>query len=160
MAIRDNGKRYTDEQRAEFLEVASEIGITRAMRKLGYPASWTAGKRWMDSAGIEPALDEIKAQAKAYHDWYQTEDLLVVAEEGIRRVHLELQRTDLSPDEHKKMSEALQKYANTWRLLQDKATSITETQHKDSFDLELADVLGAEKARNTLIEKEVESETN
>lgn len=158
MTNRDNGKRYTDEQRTEFLETASEIGITRAMRKLGYPASWTAGKRWMDSAGIDIPLDEIKAKAAAHREWYTTEDLLLVAQAGIQRVYLELQQTDLDADQHKKMSEAFQKYVNSWRLLQEKATSITETQHKDSFDLELADVLGAEQARNALIEKEVESE--
>lgn len=150
---------YSDQQRAEFLELASEVGITRAMRELNYPKSWGVGKRWMDAAGINPPLDEIKAKAAAMHDWYQTEDVLLVAQEGIKRVHLELQQTGLSPDEHKKMSEAFQKYVNSWRLLQEKATSITETQHKDGFDLELADVLGAEQARNALIEKEVESDT-
>ena len=149
---------YTDEQRAAFLELASEIGITRAMRQLGYPLSWNAGNKWCEAAGIKPALDEIKQQAALAHDWYKTEDLLLVAQQGVRRVYEDLQRTDLTPDEHKKMSEAFQKYANTWRLLQDKATSITENHTKDSFDLELADVLGKEQARNALIEKEVESE--
>jgi|SRR6478735_12791428 len=156
---RDNGKRYTDEQRAEFLEVASEIGIARAQRKLGFPAGWNTGQRWMQAAGIEIPLDEIKAAAKAHDDWYKTEDVLLVTEEGIKRVYEELQRTQFTPDEHKKMSEALQKYANTWRLLQDKATNISETHTKDGMDLALFDVLNAENARNALIEKEVVSDT-
>lgn len=154
-----HGMRYTDEQRNDFLELASEIGITRAMRQLKYPLSWTAAKGWVDAAGITIPLDELKAKAAAARDWYTTEDLLVVAQAGIQRVYLELQQTDLDADAHKKMSEAFQKYVNSWRLLQEKATSITETQHKDGFDLDVLDLMNAEKARNALIEKEAESET-
>lgn len=150
--------RYTDVQRADFLELASEVGITRAMRQLGYPLSWTAAKGWVDAAGIDIPLDEIKAKAAAARDWYTTEDLLLVAQAGIQRVYLELQATGLSPDEHKKMSEAFQKYANTWRLLQDKATSITETHSKDGMDLEIVDLLNSVEAKNARIEQEVESD--
>jgi len=152
-----SNKAYTDQQRADFLELTVEIGITRAMRKLGYPDAWGTAKRWCDSAGIEVPIDEIKAQAKAHHDWYETEDLLVVAQEGIRRVHEDLQRSDLTPDEHKKMSEALQKYSNTWLLLQGKATSVSETRTKDNTDIALMELLNEEKARNTLIEQEANS---
>lgn len=145
---------YTDTQRAEFLEVAAEVGITRAMRRLGYPAGWHTAKRWVDAAGIEVPLDEIKAQAKAHHDWYQTEEMLLVAQAGIERVYLELQRTDLDPDQHKKMSEAFQKYANTWLLLQGKANNINETRHKDSMDVGLMALLEQESKRNQELEQE------
>jgi hypothetical protein len=148
---------YTDEQRAEFLERASEIGITRAMRQLGYPASWVTGKSWMESAGIEAPLDELKAQAAAHHDWYQTEDLLLVGQEGIKRVVEALQNTNLSPDEQKKLSEAYQKYANTWLLLQGKANAISETRHKDNSDIALMELLNEEAARNANLDKEAKS---
>lgn len=148
---------YTDEQRAEFLERASEIGITRTMRELGYPASWVTGKTWADSAGIELPLDEIKAQAKAHHDWYETEELLIVAQAGIRRTAEVLATADLTPDEHKKMSEAYQKYANTWLLLKGKANSINETRHKDSMDVGLMELLNEEAARNATLDAEVMS---
>lgn len=151
---------YSDKQRAEFLEVASEIGITRAIRKLGYPAGWTTAKRWIDAAGIEVPIDEIKAQAKSHHDWYQTEDMLIVAQEGIARVHEELQRSDLNPDEHKKMSEAFQKYANTWLLLQGKANNINETRHKDDADIALTELLNEERMRNTSLDNESDSLKN
>lgn len=145
---------YSDEQRAEYLQVAAEIGITRAMRKLKYPNSWATAKSWIEAAGIEVPLDSIKAQAKAHHDWYQTEDLLVVAQEGIQRVHLELQQSDLTPDEHKKLSEAFQKYSNTWLLLQGKANNISETRSRDALDMDIMDLINAENAKNTLIEQE------
>lgn len=148
---------YTDEQRADFLELASEIGITRAMRELGFPKHWATGKSWADAAGISLPLDEIKAQAKAHHDWYETEDMLLVAQEGIKRTHEVLVNSDLSPDEHKKMSEAFQKYANTWLLLHGKANSINETRHKDSMDVGLMELLNEEAARNAALDKEVKS---
>lgn len=145
---------YTDEQRAEYLELAAEIGITRAMRTLGYPSSWTTGMKWVKAAGISVPLDEIKAQAKAHHDWYTTEDMLVVAQEGIMRVHQELQATSLTPDEHKKMSEAFQKYANTWLLLQGKANSISESRVADGTDVALMELLNEERMRNATLDTE------
>lgn len=145
---------YTDVQRSDFLEVASDIGISRAMRKLGYPAGWGTAKSWMDAAGISVPLDEIKAKAKEHHQWYETEDMLLIAQEGLQRVYLELQQTELNPDEHKKLSEAYQKYANTWLLLQGRANSINENRSKDSMDLGIIDMLNEEKARNALIEND------
>ena len=145
---------YTNEQRAEYLELAAEVGITRAMRTLGYPKSWASGQKWVQRAGIEVPLDTIKAIAKAHHDWYTTEDMLVVAQEGISRVHMELQTTTLTPDEHKKMSEAFQKYANTWLLLQGKANSINETRTKDGTDVALMELLNSELSRNDTLDME------
>ena len=150
-------KAYSNEQRAAFLELASEIGITRAMRQLKYPASWRTGQMWMNAAGIEIPLDEIKAQAKAHHDWYTSEEMLLVAQEGVMRVHLELQQTNLDPDQHKKLSEAFQKYANTWLLLQGKANNINETRTRDSIDVSLMELINEENMRNSEIEKGVES---
>ena len=145
---------YTNQQRAEFLELASEIGITRAKRKLGFPTSWITGKRWAEAAGIELPLDEIKAQAAAHNDWYTTEELLVVVQEGLRRAQEALENSDdLDPDQQKKLAEAVQKYTNTWLLLQGKANSISEHRTKDSMDLALVDLLNEEKMRNAMIEE-------
>ena len=150
---------YSNEQIATFLELASEIGITRSMRKLGYPASWGTAKRWVDAAGIEVPIDELKAIAKEHHAWYQTEELLLVAQEGIMRVYLELQQADLDPDQHKKLSEAFQKYSNSWLLLQGKANNINETRRKDSMDIGLMELINNEMNRNAEIENGVESNT-
>lgn len=145
---------YTNEQRAEFLELSSEIGISRARRRLGFPNTWATGKRWHDEAGLEVPLDAIKSQSQAHNDWYKTEDMLLVAQEGIQRVYEELQSTNLTPDEHKKMSESFQKYTNTWLLLQGKANNINETRHKDSADLAIMDLINEEKMRNEVLDKE------
>lgn len=151
--------KYSNEQIADFLELASEIGLTRAKRQLGYPNSWATAKRWADAAGISLPLDEIKAQAAAHHDWYRTEEVLVVVQEGLRRAQEALENSEaLDPDQQKKLAEAVQKYTNTWLLLQGKANSISEHRSKDGMDLALMDLLNEEKARNALIEsKEDES---
>lgn len=147
-------KRYTDEEIAHFLEVAKDIGIGRAIRKLGYPDSWGTAKRWAVARGIEIEVDDLKARSKSYHDWYTTEEALLVAQEGMARVHEALTERDLLPDEQKKLSEAFQKYANTWMLLQGKATNINESRHTDSMDIELNELLNEQRIRNEEKEKE------
>lgn len=148
---------YTDEQRAVFIETASEIGITRTMRKLGYPESWASGKRWMDAANVAVPLDEIKAKAKAHHDWYETEELLLVGQELLMRIHLMAQQDNLTPDEVKKFAESYQKVSNTWLLLQGKATNINESRHKDSQDIALMELINEENARNNSLDMEAKS---
>lgn len=145
-------KRYDDEEIAEFLELATEIGIARAIRQLGYPNSWGTAKRWADARGITITVDDLKAKSKEFNDWYDTEELLIVAQAGIQRVNEQLQEADLTPDEQKRLSEAFQKYVNTWSLLKGKATTITETRQSDGMDLEIVDLLNEERARNAAIE--------
>lgn len=148
---------YTDAEIAEFLELASEIGITRAKKELGYPSGWGTAKRWVDNAGIEVPLDSIKAQAAAHWEWYKAEEMLVVAKEGMLRVIDSLQNDDLTADEQKKLAEAFQKYTNTALLLEGKATSITESRKKDSLDVGLMELLNEERARNASIEQSEEA---
>lgn len=144
--------KYTDEQRATFLELALEVGITRAKRQLGFPHSWQTGKTWADAAGIELPLDDIKAQAAAAYDWYKTEDLLITVQEGLRRAQEALENSEgMSPDDQKKLAEAVQKYTNTWLLLQGKANSISE-RRETLPNIELLSLFAEEEARNTEIE--------
>lgn len=151
--------KYTDSQISEFLAIAEEIGITRAMRDLGYPESWATGKRWAELRGIEMPLDEVKARAAAAHDWYKTEDFLIVAQEGVKRIYLELTTNNsLLPDDHKKLSEALTKHYDVWAKAQGKATSINETRNTDALDAGLQELLNMETAKNSLRDTEVTSE--
>lgn len=145
-------KVYTDQEIATFLELASEIGITRAKRQLGYPHSWSTGQRWVEGAGISVPLDELKAQAAAHNDWYKTEEILKVVQEGFIRAFEALQTEDLDPDQQKKLAEAVQKYSNTWLLLQGKANNINENRKTDSTDIELMELYAMERARNQDIE--------
>lgn len=159
-----NFKRYSEEEIVAFLEVAKDEGIGKAIRLMGYPTSWSTAYRWVKGRGIEVPLDEIKQKSKAFHDWYETEELLVVGQETLQRISEKLSTDEtLDADSIKKLSESYQKVANTWLLLQGKANSISESRTKDSTDLEIMDMLNAERARNQLIETDstntVESET-
>lgn len=132
---------YTDQQINEFLELAQEIGIGRAKRKLKYPGSWATAQRWAEMRGVEVDVDTIMQRRKLKGLHMQTDDLLLVAEEGISRVAEELDNTFLDPDGHKKLSEAFQKYVNSWRLLQEKATSIANTYERTQQDLEIEELI-------------------
>lgn len=140
-------KRYTDQQRAEFIELAQEVGIGRAIRQMGYP-TWPAAQKWVKAAGVEISLNKIMSEAKKYHTYYEVEDLLVVVEEGIERAREQYVEADLDPDGLKKVAEALQKNVNVWQILQGKSTSINENRSTDTVDVELIALLEGERKRN------------
>ena len=79
---------------------------------------------------------------------------MLVCQKGLARAQEALDNDDLSPDEQKKVAEAVQKYSNTMLLLQNKATSITETRSKDSMDVGLMELFAEEEARNRELEGE------
>jgi hypothetical protein len=142
-------KEYTEPQRAKFVELAQKIGIGRAIKELGYP-SWPTGREWCQARGVVPAVDTLMQEVKKFHTFYETTDALLIAEEGFERVRDKLLESNLDADELKKTAEAFQKFVNTWQVLQGKASTITESHSKDSLDLELIDLLNAEKARSSV----------
>lgn len=148
-------KKYSDQEIDQFLEVAKDIGIGRAIRKVGYPDSWGTANRWAKARGIEVTVDDLKAKSKEYHDWYNTEEALLVAQEGMARVHEMLTEQDLDADSQKKLAEAFQKYANTWLLLQGKANAISESRTKDSTDIELLELINEQKMKNAEMESDI-----
>jgi hypothetical protein len=146
---------YSDEQINEFLELAQEIGIGRAIRQLGYPNSWSTAQRWAKTHNVTVAVDELKQRSKAFHDWYETEEVLLIAQEGMNRVYEELMtNSKLSADDQKKLGEALTKHYNVWANAQGKATNISESRTGDGMDMGLIDMLNEERAKNLLKDKE------
>ena len=138
-------KSYTDEQKADFCSLAQEIGIGRAIRELGYP-SYPAAAAWMKARGIEPNVDTAMQQMKQWHTFYQVEDMLMAIDNGMSVVE-ELYATVQTADEAKKLAEALQKLANTRLLLEGKSTSISEKRETTQQDLEIAELIRQEKAK-------------
>lgn len=146
---------YDDKMINDFLELATEIGITKSMRELGYPKSWGTASRWAELRGIEIPVDEVMAKAAATREWYKAEEVMTVAQQGFSRVWEELSTNNsLSPDDQKKLAEALQKHYNVWASAQGKAQVITETRSTDGMDDHLLELLNMEKAKNTLRDKE------
>ena len=148
-------QKYTDIEIEEFLELAAEIGIGRAKRQLGYPSSWATAQKWVKARGIEITVDSLKQKAAQMHDWYETEEALLVAQAGMDRVHEALMEDDLDPDQVKKLSEAYQKFTNTWMLLKGKATVVNENRTVGELDLEIQKIMEEEAQRNRDIENDV-----
>jgi len=140
---------YTDKQINDFLELAQEVGITKAKREFGYPKSWSTAQRWAELRGVETAVDEVKSKAALTREWYQTEEVITIAQEGMNRVYEELvENSSLTPDDQKKLAEALTKHYNVWANAQGKATNISENRQQDSMDTHLIDLLNTERAKN------------
>ena len=150
---------YTDEDINNFLELAQEVGITKAKRELGYPNSWGTAQRWARMRGIEVAVDDLKAQAAAAREWYKEEEVKTVVQEGFNRVYEELvSNKDLTADDQKKLSDAAKKYYDMWATIQGKASNINENRQTDTFDEHLQELLNMEKAKNLLSTKESEDQ--
>lgn len=144
-----NKTTYTDAQINEYLELAQEVGITKAKRELGYPASWATAQRWAKNRNIEIPVDEVMAKAAETREWYKSEEVMTVAQEGFNRVYDELvNNPNLTADEQKKLAEALQKHYNVWASAQGKAQVITENRSTDPMDAHLQELLNEERAKN------------
>lgn len=142
---------YSDVEINDFLALAQEVGITRAKRELGYPNSWSTAQRWAQLRGVTVAVDEVMAKAAASREWYKTEEVLTLAQEGFSRIYQDLVETAvLSPDEQKKLAEAGQKWFNVWSAAQGKAQSITQNIETDGMDEHLSELLNMERAKNLL----------
>ena len=140
----------------EFLELAQEVGITRAKRELGYPKSWATAQRWAKVRGIEIPVDDVMSKAANTRDFYKAEEVMTIAQEGFNGVYEELTtNVELSPDDQKKLAEALQKHYNVWASAQGKATTISETRTTDGFDDNLQELLAMEKAKQKMENQEV-----
>lgn len=148
---------YTDHERAKFLELAQEIGISKAMRELGFPKHWSTGQKWAKAAGIDVSLNKVMENARKFHTFYETEDMLTVVEAGIERVReAYVESKELDADSQKKLAESMQKLGNTWLLLQGKANSINEKRETTTFDVELASLLDEQRRLNQEQEESID----
>ena len=145
-------KQYDDKQRADFVELAQNIGIGRAIRELGYP-SYPTAQSWVRAAGVKPNVDNAYAQIKDWHTFYQVEDMLLVVDEGISLCQDMIIKAT-QPDDLKKLAESLQKLVNTRQVLEGKATSITEKREVSKEDSEFEKALRDFNAQHSLREKD------
>lgn len=147
--------KYSDKQINDFLDLAQDVGITKAKRELKYPNSWATAQRWADMRGVKVATDDLKAQAAATREWYKEEEVKTLVQEGFNRVYNDLvTKTDLSADDQKKLSDAANKYYQMWVNIQGKASTITETRSSDSMDEHLQELFNMQVAKNVLKNQE------
>jgi hypothetical protein len=148
---------YSDRQVAEFIETAQEMGISPAMRKLGYPGAWATAQRWFETAGLGlPTVDSLIAKAVELKQFYGDKEKKFAAMTLIDRiVEKLLQESDLTADDINKLGNALNKAIQTFNLIEGKSTSITESRQKDGTDLAIVDMLNEAKARNAAKEETI-----
>lgn len=139
-------KEYTEKQKDDLVNLAQIDGIGRAIKELGYP-SYPTAIQWCKARGVTPNVDTIMAEVKKFHTFYENTDAILIAEEGMKIAYEKLVEDDLDADEFKKVSEAFQKFSNQWLALQGRATTISETHKKDTVDLEILDLLNAERTK-------------
>ena len=151
--MESKGKRYTDEEQTIWVEMAQEIGIARTIRELGYP-SFSNGMLWLKKRGVEVERSDIMAVARQYNQLYKTEDMLNVIDAGIG-VAEELIATAETPDDVKKISEAIAKLVNTRLLLEGKANSISESRKASPVDLEIMALIDEQRKQNDMHEQTI-----
>ncbi|MFE2072046.1 hypothetical protein [Streptomyces misionensis] len=138
------GPKYTEQEKLTYLENASLIGHSRAMRELGYPKHWNTANLWAKEYGVSIALDELKQKAAEFNDWYGTEEQLIAMQEVISRGREYItQKADLTPDEFKKTVEGMKRAIETMQLLQGKATTRTGTEEAGETDAAIRNLLSA-----------------
>lgn len=151
------GKRpdVTDEQKAEFVELAQEIGIAGAMRQLGYPASYATAHRWAEVLGTTIATDDVMRQAAILNLTYKDRDKLI----GVQRLYERiLERLNdpkqLAAEEVTKFANALQRIIQTMHLVEGKATDRREQWSGDNTHVAIMEELNQYMATQDTVEHE------
>jgi hypothetical protein len=149
--------KYTDEDVRTFIETAQDMGISPAMRQLGYPSAWATAQRWFRDAGVEmPNVDSLIAKAVEFKAFYGDKEKKFAAQSLIDRIVEKLHGDDLTADDINKLGNALNKAIQTFNLIEGKATSVHEQRQKDGTDLAIMDMLNEAKAKNNILEQSFE----
>lgn len=140
---------FTEEQVAEFIECANEMGIGPAMRYLGYPKSYHTAKKFYVQRNLDmPTANTLAVMAKQLDIFYTDREKVLAAQAVIDRTVEALYEDTLASDDISKLSNALHKAIQTINLIEGKSTNINENRSKDGTDLAIVDMLNEAKARN------------
>lgn len=143
---------FTEEQVAEFIETANEMGIGPAMRYLGYPKSYHTAKKFYVQRNIDmPTANTLAVMAKQLDIFYTDKEKVLAAQAVIDRTVEALYEDTLASDDISKLSNALHKAIQTINLIEGKSTNINENRSKDGSDLAIIDILNEAKVRNETI---------
>lgn len=149
-------KTYTEEETRSFVDVAKEIGISPAMRQMGYPNSYNTAKKWFDELGeIVPDLDALMRKAADMKRFYGDSEKKIALMTAIDLIMEQFNQPKLTADDINKLTNALAKAIQTFQLVEGKSTTINETRQKDGTDLAINDLLNSVKAKNALRENDL-----
>lgn len=117
--------KYNEAERRAFAELAGDVGLSAARRELGYPSSWSTGKRWCEEFGIEVELDELKSKAASFATWYKDSELLIAQQDLIARARDLMDSKTLSPTELEKLGQTIKRATEMIRVIDGKANVYT-----------------------------------
>lgn len=151
-------KQHTEAEQIEFVDLASEIGISPAMRQLGYPRSYNTAKKWFAELNKEvPKLDALMQQAADMKKFYGDAEKKVALQNMMDRIVEELHSSKLDSESINKLANALEKTIRAFQLVEGKATNINESHSKDGSDLAIRDMLNEALAKNNVAEAKLNS---
>lgn len=153
-------KIYTEEEKQEFINQANELGLSPAMRLLGYPGSHHTAARWFKEYGQElPDVSYLQRKARALKEWYSDKEELAAVQAMLDRLVEALESDGLDPDGLNKISNALQRAIQTKRLIEGKSTNVNESHTKDATELAIAALVNEQKEMNKNLDPNHPSET-
>ena len=148
--------KYTEEQITEFINQANEMGISPAMRHLGYPASYHTAKTFYEKRGVEmPTINTLAQMARNIGVFYTDKEKVIAAQAIIDRSVEQLYQDNLTSDDINKLGNAIHKAIQTINLVEGKSTAINESRSKDGSDLAIMDLLNEAKMRNEIVKDQL-----
>jgi outer membrane protein assembly factor BamD (BamD/ComL family) len=140
---------FTEEQIETFIEHSQEMGISPAIRYLGYPKSYHTAKKWFEQRSLEmPTMDTLAKMAVDTRAFYTEKEKLIAAQAVLDRCVETLMEDTLDADQLNKLANAVHKAIQTINLIEGKSTVINENRQKDGQDLAIIDLLNEAKMRN------------
>lgn len=154
-------QQYEEEMIVEFINHAQEMGISPAMRQLGYPGSYHTAKKWFEQRSLDlPTMDTLAKMAVDTRVFYSDKEKLLAAQAVLDRCVETLYQDELDSDQLNKLANAVHKAIQTINLIEGKSTAISESINKDSQDLAIVDMINEAKARNNKIKSDMDGVPN
>lgn len=85
MTSKVTGKRYTEDERDTFCDLAAEHGVSYTIRALGYPDATATAYRWLEVRGIEPPQSALAIASTSVRDWYGDAERRLVTQQVLDR---------------------------------------------------------------------------
>lgn len=171
---------YSTEQKQAFVNRAAEIGLTPAMKELGYPKGKPTASVWCKNLGVKVQLSELQQHAAQMKTFYGAQEKLALCQKVLDECYDILMHGEQDPAETdgymdpvtgqvsmiyvrrplsaallSRISATVQRTIQTMELLEGRVTDRIEQISQDSTDIELAEMIRDYKASNARQEKEL-----
>lgn len=171
---------YTDAQKQALVDRAAQIGLTPAVKELGYPETVATASRWCTALGVTVQKSALATYAASMKSFYghrekmallhrlldEAYDILVNGEKDPEQetvtqdpmtgeIHVDYIRKPVSAVTISRLVSSVQRTIQTIELLEGRATERAEVINPDSTDVELASMIREYKAKNAVQEQEL-----